>query len=254
MKEKIIIVFLLVLVGACKSDDARSVYMDSSGKYYLSMEKSSGGDTLYMLYDGVEPTKVKAFGFVKDDLRNDVWTYNLDQEEKTIKWGHFKDKNLGFETNVFAHIDSVTYGDFFTKFLFKTNDDKIILNVAINSFFKDSLPQINYKRLTENEFAQIGFEPSSFKSRKMVNGHNEIYLNEIKGKFIKTNEVKIIKNAFCFLDESHFVDYSVIYSKENNVDAAILFNAVLTNFFLNGKRLFDPLVPSAVTYPDWEKK
>jgi hypothetical protein len=229
--------------------------MDASNKYYLTMEKPGGkeSDTLYVLYDFGEPSKVKETGFLKDGFRNDIWTYNITPEGKAIKWAHYKDKNLNFETNVFSYIDTIKYSDFFTNFLFKTNNDRVTLNVAINSFIKDSLPQINYKRITEDEFAKIGVETISFRSRKMVNGHNEIYLNEIKGKIVKTNKIRIIKNAFCFLDENHFVDYSVIYSNENNVDADILFNAVLTNFFINGKRLYDPLVATTISYHDWIK-
>jgi hypothetical protein len=255
MKEKILFVFLNTLIWSCSSEKERLVYMDALDKYYLRIEKAGEGvgDAIYVLYDFAEPSKMKETGIISNGFRNDLWTYNINAEAKTIKWGHYKDKYLGFETNVFSYIDSVKYGDSFTKFLFKTNNDRLILNVAINSFLKDSLPQTNYKRITEDEFTRIGMEVIYFNSRKILNHQNEIYLNEIKVRIIETNEIRIIKNAFSFLDKDHFIDFSVS-SSENNIDAHILFNAVFTNFFIDGKRFYDPLVPSRISYPNWVKK
>jgi hypothetical protein len=253
----LIAISLIMVIWSCNNPDKeRLVYMDASDKYYVRTEKNGEGsdsNTLYVLYDFAEPSKIKAAGFLKDSFRNGIWNYNIEPDVKTIRWGYYKDNFLDFETNVFARIDNIQHGDFFTKFLFEINNDRVILNVSINGPFKDSLPQIIYKRITEDDLTKIGVQAISFQSRKIVNGHNEIYLSEIKGKTVITDDTRIIRNAFCFLDENHFIEYSVTYSNENNVDATILFNAVLTNFFIDGKRLYDPLVPSAVSCPNWMK-
>lgn len=46
--------------------------------------------------------------------------------------------------------------------------------------------------------------------------------------------------AFSFIDKAHFIEFSVSSSTENNFYADELFNAVLTNFVIDGKRLYNP--------------
>lgn len=51
--------------------------------------------------------------------------------------------------------------------------------------------------------------------------------------------MKYIKGFFSFIDKSHFVELSVSSSTENNFYADELFNAVLSNFVIDGKRLYN---------------
>lgn len=258
MIKVIRIVFLLPMIWvlSCNSNIERLVYMDSSNKYYAKIEESEKKaliDTLFILSDFNEPANVKEAGFIKDGFRNGLWTYNFNPDVKTIKWGYYKDPNLDFETNLFQQIDSRKFGDSYTKFVFNTGSDKVVLSININGPYKDSLPEINYKRLAEDEMVKIGNETIYFRTKKLLNDHNNIYINDIKIKSTATNQIKFIKNVFCSLDKDLFVDYSVVYSEEKNVYANILFDGVLTNLFINDKRLFDPFSPSTVSYPEWSK-
>lgn len=235
--------YLLFFLIACNSKNKQLVYQDSSDKFYVTIEKVTKNgktDSLLTFHDFDNPSQIKEAGFYKAGFRNDVWSYNLPTEVKTIKWAYHKDKNLNFETNVFDYADSAKYGDFFTKLLFTTEIGKIVLTVSVNGPFKDSLPENNYARITKNEFYKTGITPISFNTRKIANKPNDIYLNEITAKIDATNEKRYMKSAFSFVDKNHFIEFGVSSGTKNNIYADILFNAVLTNFNIDGKWLYDP--------------
>jgi hypothetical protein len=97
--------FLLFLLVACNSKNKQLVYQDSSDKFYVTIEKVTRNgktDSLLTFHDFDNPSQIKEVGFYKDGFRNDLWSYNLPTSVKTIKWGHYKDKYLNFETNMFA--------------------------------------------------------------------------------------------------------------------------------------------------------
>lgn len=233
----------MIFFFACNSSKKRLQYEDSSNKFYVTIEKSEKDglvDTLYKFYDFDKPSEMKEVGFYKDGFRNDIWSYNLPTEVKTIKWGNYKDKYLNFETNLFEKADSVKHGDFFTKFLFTTDDmGKIILTISVNGPFKDSLPESNYERITKKEFSIIGATLFNFDTKKLATNANDIYINQITVQ-MPTNDIKYIKGSFSFIDKDHFVELSVSSSTKNNFYADELFNAVLTNFIIDGQRLYDP--------------
>lgn len=232
----------IIFLFACNSSKKGLEYEDSSNRFYVTTEKSEKNglvDTLYKFYDFNKPSEMKEVGFYKDGYRNDVWSYNLPTEVKTIKWGYYKDKYLKFETNLFEKVDSVKHGDFFTKFLFSTEMGKIILTISVNGSFKDSLPENNYERITRNEFSMMGATLLNFNTKKLTTNANDIYINEITVR-TPTNDVKYIKGSFSFIDKNHFIEFSVSSSTANNFYADELFNAVLTNFVIDGKRLYNP--------------
>ena len=141
------------------------LYQDSSNKFYVTIEQSEKNaitDSLYTFYDFSNTSVVNEVGFYKDGFRNDLWSYNLPAGVKTIKWAHYKDKYLNFETNVFAEADSAKYGDFYTKLLFTTDEGQVVLSISLNGPLKDSIPEKNYERLTKNELAINGIMPIEF--------------------------------------------------------------------------------------------
>src|SRR5688500_9927745 len=149
--------FILIILMSCNSTKEKLVYQDSSNKYYAKIEESNSGgspDTIYTLYDFSEPSKLKEAGHIMDGLRNDVWTYTSNDGVKQVKWGHFKDKYLNYETNIFSYADSAKYFDTYTKLLFSTENDKVILTISINNPSKDSLTSQNFKEFVEDEYSK----------------------------------------------------------------------------------------------------
>jgi hypothetical protein len=254
--KKIAGVFILVVLISCNSKKEKLIYQDYSNKYYAKIDESDKNgsvDTLYTFYDFNDPEKVREVGFIKDGLHNGLWSYNLNSGAKTIDWGYYQDTTQNFQTNIFAKADSLIHQGAFSKFIFNTGNDKLILTIAINSPVKDSLTEKNYKQLMEEDFAKIGVVLNYFQTKKLINNGKDIYISEIKAYKPSTNKIRFEKDAYCFLDKNNFVEISIGYSNEKNVDADILFNAVLTSFFINGKILYDPFVPSTISYPDWAK-
>lgn len=244
MKTKFWLILLLFTI-ACNSSKKGLEYEDSSNRFYVTTEKSEKNglvDTLYKFYDFNDPSTVREIGFYKDGFRNDLWNYNLPTEVKTIKWAYYKDKYLNFETNLFAHADSLKYDGFSPKFLFTTETGKVILSISVNADIKDSLPEKNYERITKNGFYSSGITPIVYNTRELFNKPNEIYIHDIEVIINASNEKKYIKSAFSFIDKKHFIEFSVSSSTENNFYANILFDAVLTNFVIDGKRLYNPLM------------
>jgi len=233
---------ITIFIIACNSSEKNLIYEDSTNKFYVKTEESKKGalvDTLYKFYDINKPSEIKETGFYKDGFQNDLWSYNLPKEVKTIKWGYYKDKYLNFETNLFQEVDSIKHGGFFSNFLFNTESGKIVLTVSINGPFKDSLPARNYERITKQEFFEMGATPLSFTTETLTYAAAHIYINQIAVK-TSANAIKYIKGCFGFIDKQEFVEISVSSSVENNFYADELFNAVLTHFVINGKHLYNP--------------
>ncbi|HTF29808.1 MAG TPA: hypothetical protein VK625_13235 [Flavitalea sp.] len=231
-----------IFLFACNSGKKDLQFEDSSNKFYVKMEESKKGvfvDTLYTFYDLNHTTTVKEIGFYKDGFRNDVWSYNLPTEVRTIKWGYYKDKYLNYETNLFEKADSVKHGDFFTNFLFTTSMGKVVLNISVNGAFKDSLPEKNYERITKNEFSMMGAALLMFDKKKLSTNTHDIYINKISVK-TPANAIRYIKSCFSFIDKNHFIEFSVSTSNKNDFYANALFDAVLTGFSIDGKRLYNP--------------
>jgi len=234
--------YLLFFLVACNSKK-KLLYQDSSEKYYVTIEKSEKNavvDSLYTFYDFDNPSEIKEVGFYKDGFRNDFWNYNLPTSVKTIKWGYYKDKYLNFETNMFAEADSTKYGDTFTKLLFTTDEGQVILTISINGPAKDSIPEKNYERILKEDFRLSEIIPMEFCTKKIINKPNDIYINYITAKIISKNETRYLKQGFSFIDKNHFVEFGVSCGTKDNFYANILFNAVLTNFSIDGKWLYNP--------------
>ena len=197
-------------------------------------------DSLLIFYDIKNPSVVKMVGFDKNGFRNGPWSYNLENGIDTISWAHYKDKYLGFETNVFAFTDSVKYGKWYTKFLYKLKNENLILSISINGPLKDSLPEINYNKLTEKEITDQGIKIISFDTKKISNGNKNIYINT--SIFKKENGTFItIVGAHGLIDASQFVELSVSSDNGKTFRFTELFNAVFANFYLNRKRFYQPI-------------
>lgn len=227
---------------ACNSKTNLLKYQDSTQKYYIQVQLSqhlASEDSLLTFYDFKNPSDVKEVGFIKDGFRNGLWVYNLPSGVKKITWGDYKNKDLDLETNLFERADTIKYGNSFVRFLYKTDMGDLILNIFINGSLKDSLPETNYRPITERQFSKLGIETRSFKTFKIDYTPNDIYVSDIGAMEISNSKAKILKTAFSFIDKNTFVEFSVISSREN-VYREILFNAVLTNLFVNGKRLYNP--------------
>lgn len=242
MKIRISILFIIVTLISCDRNK-KLEYKDSTNMYYVRLKESIKDeikDTLAIFYDFNNPAIVKQVGFYKDGFRNGYWDYNLKDSMIRIKWGHYKDKYLGFETNMFASADSTKFGDFFTKFLFSTTSGKIILSISINSQIKDSLFKKSYEQMSKNEFDNLGVSVLRYQTSEIRSSlNNKIFISDIIIQ-LANNERKYIRLAHGFLSKD-FIEFSVGSSNKNDFYANTLFNAVLTNFYLNGKRLYDPL-------------
>ena len=219
------------------------IYEDGSNKYYISKEATSGNktDSLLTFYDIKTPSLLKMVGFEKNGFRNGIWNYNLKNGIDTITWAHYKDKYLGFETNIFTFTDSVKYGKWFTKFLYKIKNETLILSISINGPLKDSLPNIKYDELSKKEIIQRGVEIISFETKKISNENKNIYINS--GVFkTKVGKSIYIEGAHGFIDSTHFVELSVSSENGKTFHFTELFNAVFANFYIDGKRFYQPIL------------
>lgn len=60
---------------------------------------------------GVRTKERLAAGIFYNGFRSKEWFYKINENLIGIRWAHYKDKYLGFETNVFAEKDTVFYGE-----------------------------------------------------------------------------------------------------------------------------------------------
>ena len=70
---------------------------------------------------------------------------------------------------------------------------------------------------------------------------NKIYINDVvvKSKNVLEKNLVYLKNAFGWVGND-FVDFTVSYTNQYDDTGPILFVGILTNFYLNKERLFNP--------------
>jgi hypothetical protein len=238
------ILIIVVLFGNCTTHQRCDFTYTSSAIPYCATGKLENGseDGKFIFWRFDNSNNFDQAGFYFGRLRNDDWFYRINDNLVTIKWGAYKDSSLHFETNVFSYADTLKHGDSFAKFQFKTKEGPIQLTIGIDVPMKDSFPEGNYERIAKNELASIGYEPLDVKKHIIGPDSNKIYIYELKVKNKKDPDGHLfyLKNAFARLGK-HFIDFSVKYDDPKNYKGPILFEGVLTNFFLRGERLYNPI-------------
>lgn len=236
MKKYFVIIFLFALYSCTKN---KSLFKEVDRNYYVSYEisnKNSPSDTLCTFYDFNDPSKVLKVGFYKDGFINGTWTYNQEFGIKEIEWAHYHDKYLKFDTNVFPVIDSIKYGNYFSKFLFRRGNSSIILSVSVNAPIKDSLPEINYDRITKSNLLSSNINVKLYESKKVINGITNLHL--ISSTIVlPKGGTKYIKGMFAFINKKDFIEISVTSSLPKDFYANELFYATVANFSLKNKFL-----------------
>ena len=239
--------FLLVLYSACDPHKTCNMYyFDASGQLCVNGELTNNlEEGRFIFYDMSNERELVSVGFFKNGFRRNLWTYNFHDELKQIEWAYYKDKNLGFETNLFARGDSATYGDFFTTITFKGwNKEKISLTVTIDSPLKDSLNVTSFETIMANEFEKLSLNMLNYQIDSIYTGRNTIYLYSfiIKSDSSLSDKPTMLRGAFCFLPTKNrpFIDFSISNKESDSFLAHELFKAVFSSFYFSGERLYFP--------------
>lgn len=233
MRNFLVASFLLLL--SCSSKKTTTYFLGYPNKLeYKGHLTNNKEESVFEFFDA-KGKRVSAGSYV-NGFRDGNWYYNVDDSLIEIKWAHHKDKNLGFETNMFATGDTIYYGDYNTKIDYTVGNGKISVGVAINAPFRDSVAKIGYRKVSEEELRSINYTIKSFDSTQIqdikiysFNATNDdeqkrIYLNVAFGNIgNKDIQITVISNGG-------------VKKAYND----IFFEAVLTNFFLDSQRLHFP--------------
>ena len=205
------------------------------------MDPDNKETSRFTFWDLTDNKELDQAGFYVNGLRNSSWTYIVNGAPVQIDWGAYEDKNLHFKTNLFANADSTKYGDFYTTLQYKTDKGKVNITITINSPLKDSFPEKNYRLLAERQFASINCDILEMNQKRFGNKDLHIYAFDIalRKKNLPDTGVYYLKTAFGRIGND-YIEFAVSYHNRDNYYAAILFEGVLTNFYLSGRRLFNP--------------
>jgi len=239
MKKNIVIISIILLFGCSNPKPNNLMYEDSSNKFHVIIteyENDKSIDSLYSLNELDDPTSTKEVGYIKNGFRNGTWVYNLDTAIRKIEWGHYKDKDLNFEISTFVNIDTIKHGDMYSKLQFITDSGNINLIVSINGSLKDSLPETNYEQFLRNDVNKVGGQLLDFNILKVRGLFSDVYICNIALQYGDSKK-RYFKSVFSYIDKDHFVDVAVSSGRQNDFYANELFDAVLTDFRLNGKKL-----------------
>ncbi|MEO7212909.1 hypothetical protein [Mucilaginibacter sp.] len=237
--NKYYLVFILAFFCACKKQ--LSHYKEIDRDYYVSAEVSNSKDgsldTLYTFLDPKNLSTALKVGFYKNGFMNGTWTYNDNTGIKEIKWAHYYDKHLKFETNVFPFVDSVKYKNNVSKFLFKKGEGSIILSVSLNGPIKDSLPQKKYDIIAKNELLLIGAKVKFYNSKDISNEGRKLHL--VNSMIILPNgKIRYIYAMFTYTIGGEFIEISCNSNIDNLFYAKELFYAAVTNFKIKKNFLY----------------
>ncbi|MDO6434183.1 hypothetical protein Q4E93_26475 [Flavitalea sp. BT771] len=236
------ILLLITFLGCTDKAEKKCAYTyrDADNYYCVEGKLNSGiEDNVFIFYEKNDAMPFKESGFYNEGFRNGLWSYNVGGNLKTIKWGHYKDKNLRFETNVFEHIDTIKYGDVLTGFEFTTTEGNLSLIIAVNDAMKDSLRKKDYRTEIENEFREEKYQMTEYNFTKLNSENREIGIARLAAKK-RNGKMFYMWTAYSFLDSGLFVQYSVLSERKENAFQSILFNSILTNLFIGGKRFYNP--------------
>lgn len=233
--RKLIVVGLWVLIS-CSNPRKKDNYFIGykSELSYIGNIDNLREESLFEFYNK-GGDRVSAGNYL-NGFRNSEWFYNVDDSLIEIKWAPYTDKKLGFETNIFAIVDSVTRGDFFTDFVYVIDKGKLNLTITKNNPFIDTLDLVGYRNNLEAEFESKNFMISSFDSSffQKIKFYSFTAINEKEQKAAYYNAAIGYIGNDCF---QITVGNNKGVKKQYN---DILFEGVLTNFYYNSKRLYYP--------------
>ena len=229
------IVASLLLLLSCASKKTATYFLGYPNKLEYKGHLTNNKEESVFEFFNAKGKRVSAGSYL-NGFRNGNWHYNTDDSLIEIKWAHHKDKNLDFETNIFAIGDTIYYGDYYTKIEYTVGSGKISFGIAINAPFRDSIVKAGYRKVGEEELKSINYTITSFDSTQI---HDiKIY------SFNATNEVeqkRIYSNVAFGNISNNYIQITVVSNGGvKKVYNDIFFEAVLTNFFLKSQRLFFP--------------
>lgn len=232
MRKLLIAVF--VLLTSCSGLNKKRIFNGYPQTLLYSGNIEKGVEqSLFEFYD--KSGKTIGSGNYFDGFKNKQWYYNIEDSLIEIKWAHYKDKKLGFETNIFDFADTVYHGEYNTQIDYKMNGGNITLGVSINNPFNDSLKLIGYEKIMGRDMQRMGFVINHFDSINL--GKIKIYsidASNQEGRKVYTN------TAFGFIG-NQYLQLSVFSTGEIKKQYNdILFEGVLTNLYLNSQRFYFP--------------
>jgi hypothetical protein len=233
--RKLIIVGLCLVLSCSDPKNKDSYFIGYTGELsYTGKINNLKEESLFEFYNKAGD-RVCAGNYL-NGFRNNEWFYNVDDSLIEIKWAPYSDKKLGFETNIFAIVDSVTRGDFFTDFVYVIDKGKLNLTITKNSPFVDTLALVGYRNNLEAEFESKNFTISSFDSSffQKIKIYSFTAINVTEQKTAYYNAAIGYIGNDCF---QITVGNNKGVKKQYN---DILFEGVLTNFYYNNKRLYYP--------------
>jgi hypothetical protein len=208
----------------------------ANGKYVNGKEQGT-----FIFLDTTGKGSFLATGEYKDGFRTGLWSYDDKGTLRQATWTYYKDEHHGFETNLFSEADSLINTAYSS--LFKISVDKprdLQLLVTINGTTKDSILKYSYQSYNEKELKEAGFQMKNFVLDSISDGTNKIYLYSFS---LHTSEkTDIVHGAYStFGEKNTFVEIAVAYSENISFHANKLLSSVITNFYYQGERLFNPV-------------
>jgi hypothetical protein len=233
--QRLIIAFCFFLVSCSELKEKIEFAGYPKPLLYTGEVKNNIEQSLFEFYE--YSGKRVSTGNYLDGFKNNQWYYNIQDSLIEIKWAHFKDKKLGFETNIFDFADTVYYSDYYTQIDYKFGNGIITLGVSINNPQKDSLEVLGYKKISSDEMGRMGYSIIFFDSTTL--GELKIFTlsaNNLQGKEINMN------TAFGYIGTEHLQVSLISTGSVKKEYRDIFFDGVLTNFFYKSQRLYFPFL------------
>jgi len=191
----------------------------------------------WIIYD--TSNRVVEYGAFDMGLRNGQWHYRNSQLG-IINWIRYTKKSLGLLTNIPNSFDIIADSGYYIKM--KSSNQKGLLNIVISvqeiagepivldSFFRDA----------QNEFSKNGWG-YDFQGSKILSNNNEYYFTWYKiGNQTKSDSNEIL-NIYSSLNKK-LVQITCTYEKRNEQFARVLFTSIISNLFIDSKRLLNPFI------------
>ncbi|RYY54298.1 MAG: hypothetical protein EOO09_14805 [Chitinophagaceae bacterium] len=222
---------------SCNDKPREFQYQNSTYKYItLDTLESEIDLSSYMANSGdIKPMEL---GKYTDEVRVGNWAYFNGGNSVLVSWARYKNDQLKYKTNLFSKSDTIIHGPEYTRLRFTSEQGVVIVSIVIKKPIVFEPPNIYFSKL-ENVLSEEGSELRAKESQSLFDGINTLYIVK-KQVSDPEDSINLLQNLLTQIPGVGQVEISVLSRLRTKRDASILFDGILTNFFIEERRLYNP--------------
>lgn len=216
--------------------DSRNTYSVTSSLKEAGPIEEDGTVSLTALSDRL----ITAGGSYVDHFKEGPWIYNSNITSiTTVSWSKYEIGQLGIETNLSIKGTTSTIDAHTELYFLPVKEDSILIR-----FYADTLgaraKRRPYEDILKDEMESKGYRLRDSNNRILEDSNHIISISKLVFTNNKDAQQELHMEVASAQLSTGFLAYATSYHKKNEAAAAIFFDGILTNLFLNKERFYQP--------------